>query len=301
MCAKKRCTLFLLKKNYFMSQNAITIESLEENLKVLARQRAIYSVLFIGAIIFIVVSGVGVANQYNAGSFTRGVENFFDYPADLFSDAFEAGWGWFGIVLSFIPALFETFSAAVFSTVVGASIALILCPLATINLSPNQVTVQIVRRTFDILRSFPELVFALILLYLMGKSIVPAIIAVTLHTIGAMGKLFSEAIENIDMKPVDGLKSVGARWYQIICFAVYPQVLPLVLSYSLLRLEINVRASTILGFVGAGGIGAYLTASLQWRYGDEVLAIMFLLVATITALDYFSSYVRHKLIGKISA
>ena len=146
-----------------MSQNAITIESLEENLKVLARQRAIYSVLFIGAIIFIVVSGVGVANQYNAGSFTRGVENFFDYPADLFSDAFEAGWGWFGIVLSFIPALFETFSAAVFSTVVGASIALILCPLATINLSPNQVTVQIVRRTFDILRSFPELVFALIL------------------------------------------------------------------------------------------------------------------------------------------
>jgi phosphonate transport system permease protein len=75
----------------------------------------------------------------------------------------------------------------------------------------------------------------------------------------------------------------------------------LVLSYSLLRLEINVRASTILGFVGAGGIGAYLTASLQWRYGDEVLAIMFLLVATITALDYFSSYVRHKLIGKISA
>ena len=70
MCAKKRCTLLLLKKNYFMSQNAITIESLEENLKVLARQRAIYSVLFIGAIIFIVVSGVGVANRYNAGSFT---------------------------------------------------------------------------------------------------------------------------------------------------------------------------------------------------------------------------------------
>ena len=122
-------------------------------------------------------------------------------------------------------------------------------------------------------------------------------IAIAIHTTGALGKLFSEAIENIDMKPVEGLQSAGASWLQRVRFAVIPQVFPIFLSYTLLRLEINGRASTILGFVGAGGIGEALSTVIQWRYGDEILAIMFLLVVTITSLDYLSRYARGKLIG----
>ena len=114
---------------------------------------------------------------------------------------------------------------------------------------------------------------------------------------GALGKLFSEAIENCDKGPVEGLQSVGGGWWKRVRFAVLPQVLPLILSYTLLRLEINVRASTILGFVGAGGIGEQLKVVIGWRHGDDVFAIICLLVATIIALDYLSQYVRHRLSG----
>ena len=112
-----------------------------------------------------------------------------------------------------------------------------------------------------------------------------------------VGKTFSEAIENIDPKPLEGLQSAGASWVQRVRFAVLPQVLPLFFSYALLRLEINVRASTILGFVGAGGIGEALNTVIQWRHGDQVMAIMVLLVATIIVLDYLSGWMRGKIIG----
>jgi phosphonate transport system permease protein len=137
----------------------------------------------------------------------------------------------------------------------------------------------------------------MVFLYLMGQSPVPAVIAITIHTTGVLGKLFSEAIENADMRPVEGLQSAGASWFSRVRFGVLTQVLPLFFSYTLLRVEINVRASTILGFVGAGGIGEALSAMIQWRHGDQICAIIVLIVATITALDYLSSYVRNRFIG----
>ena len=158
--------------------------------------------------------------------------------------------------------------------------------------------IVVTRRFFDICRSFPELVIALILLYLMGQSPIPAIIAVTIHTIGALGKLFSEAVENSDLKPLEGLESVGANWVQRMRFGLLPQAMPLFLSYGLLRLEINVRASTILGFVGAGGIGEALYTQIQWRHGADVCAIIVLLVTTISLIDRLSDSVRHRMIGK---
>ena len=112
-----------------------------------------------------------------------------------------------------------------------------------------------------------------------------------------MGKLFSEAIENADNKQIEGLESVGSSWLSRIRFGVLPQVMPILLSYGLLRAEINVRASTILGFVGAGGIGEQLNTLIQWNFGAKITAVMFLLILTITLLDYFSTFTRQKLIG----
>tara|TARA_B100001741_G_C16461911_1_gene555601 strand:- start:581 stop:1042 length:462 start_codon:yes stop_codon:yes gene_type:complete len=149
----------------------------------------------------------------------------------------------------------------------------------------------------DICRSFPELVIALVLLYLLGKSALPAVIAIIIHTAGALGKLFSEAIENVDKNPIEGLESCGASWFTRIRFGVVTQALPLFLTYTILRFEINIRASTILGFVGAGGIGEQLYTNIQWKYEADTIAIMFLLVSTIIALDYLSSYWRKSLIG----
>lgn len=272
------------------------IQSVETNLKQLNRTRAIYTFIGLAAVLFILSSGVTVANNYNAGSFGRGVQNFFDYPVDLFEEAFAAGWSWFGLLLVHLPDLLSTINMAIFSTGVGAVFAVFLSLFSSQNLIKNRSVVSFTRRFMDLCRSFPELVIAMIFLYLMGKSLLPAVIAIVIHTSGALGKLFSEAIENIDQKPIEGLESVGASWWIRVRFGILPQVLPLFFSYSLLRLEINVRASTILGFVGAGGIGEALSTVIQWRYGDEILAIMTLLVLTIVALDYLSSFFRNQLI-----
>ena len=170
--------------------------------------------------------------------------------------------------------------------------------LSTRNLDVWPPLIPVVRRAMDIMRAFPELIIALFLIFVLGTSPVPAMIAVAFHTAGALGKLFSEVNENADRKPIEGLQACGANWFQRMRFGVVPQVLPNYLSYALLRLEINVRASAILGFVGAGGIGAELRRTIGWGQGagDETAALFVLLFLSIVAIDQLSSYLRGRLI-----
>jgi phosphonate transport system permease protein len=156
----------------------------------------------------------------------------------------------------------------------------------------------------DSMRAFPELIIALFLIFILGSSPVPAMIAVAFHTAGALGKLFSEVNENADADPVEGLASCGANWLQRMRFGVLPQVLPNYLSYFMLRFEINVRASAILGFVGAGGIGTELRRTIGWGQGagDETAALFFLLILSIFVIDQLSSFMRQRLVfGKAGA
>ena len=113
-----------------------------------------------------------------------------------------------------------------------------------------------------------------------------------------MGKLFSEAAENVDLKPVEGLASVGGNWFQRVWFGVMPQVAPNWSSYALLRFEINIRASAILGFVGAGGLGYDLKTALQWGQGkyDQVVAIFAIVFLTIMIVDHLSDRARQRLV-----
>jgi phosphonate transport system permease protein len=128
-------------------------------------------------------------------------------------------------------------------------------------------------------------------------------IAIAFHTSGALGKMFSEVAENADLKPVEGLESVGANWSQRVFLGVLPQVAPNYLSYAMLRFEINIRASAILGFVGAGGIGYDLRNALSWGQGkfDEAAAIFILLFATIVFFDQLSNRIGKRLtVGRSS-
>ncbi len=149
----------------------------------------------------------------------------------------------------------------------------------------------------DILRAIPEIVVALVLIFVLSGGPVPAMIAIALHTAGALGKLFSEINENAATGPVEGLASVGASWSQRMLLGVIPQVAPNYLSYALLRFEINIRASAILGFVGAGGIGSDLRNTITFGMGkfDEAAAIFVLLFATIVIVDQISSALRNRL------
>jgi phosphonate transport system permease protein len=136
------------------------------------------------------------------------------------------------------------------------------------------------------------------LIFVLGGGPIPAVLAIAFHTAGALGKLFSESAENADLKPVEGLASTGATWGQQIYLGILPQVAPNWLSYALLRFEINLRASAILGFVGSGGIGYDLKLAMQWGGGkyDQVVAIFALLFLTIVVIDQASDYARNRLV-----
>ena len=274
------------------------LSRLEDELKILQRRKTIYTLIGIAVTAGVVLFGVDMANTANATPFSQGISKIFDFPADMFALSYELGFErWFARVLEFTPDLLMTLNMALLSTFLGFVCAVVLACFASNNIVPYPAVVATTRRILDLLRSFPEIVIALIFLYLMGKSLLPAVIAIWIHTTGALGKLFSEAIENIDEKPLEGLRSVGASWISRVRFGVLPQVMPLFFSYGILRLEINVRASTILGFFGAGGIGQALSTNIQWRDGGRVTAIFVLLVVTIIALDYLSDWIRSKLIG----
>ncbi len=270
---------------------------IDQRYRALSRQRTAYSVILMLAVFATLVAGLMIAEEANSGSFLGGLANFFDYPADILKETYEAGWGWWGLVWKYIPYLLETLNIALLSTIIGMALGTLIAFVASRNLVGNPVVVWVMRRILDITRAFPELVIALFLIFIIGKSPLAAVAAVAFHTVGVLGKLFSEVNENADMRPVDGLAAAGATWSQRMRFGILPQVLPNYLSYALLRLEINVRASAILGFVGAGGLGQQLKAVIDWKYGDDVSAIMFLLVIAIIAIDYLSSFLRRRLIG----
>ena len=259
--------------------------------------RGVYSLTIFVALVLFIILGFETANEANSGGFLQGFSQLLDFPIDIIKMSFDAGWGWFYLLVEYFPALMETIHMAILATFIGFVGAVVVSLLASQNLVKNKTAVSFMRRVMDFSRAFPELVIAMVLLFLMGKSAVPALIAIAFHTVGALGKLFSEVNENADMKAVEGLTANGANWFQQVRYGIIPHVLPNYLSYGLLRLEINVRASTILGFVGAGGIGEQLTANIQWTYGADVTAIFVLLIVTIIALDYLSRWLRGKLIA----
>lgn len=277
----------------------MAVAALEQEILSLRKRRQLYSMIGVLLMVAVLVSGYSESNSMNSGSFINGLSKFFDYPGEIVKEAWEAGWALFGLIIHFLPFMLETLNIAGVATLIGGALAVVLAMASTRNVDSYGPLIPVVRRMMDIMRAFPELILALFLIFVLGSSPVPAMIAVAFHTAGALGKLFSEVNENIDRKPIEGLSACGASWIQRIRYAVLPQVAPNYLSYFLLRFEINVRASAILGFVGAGGIGAELRRTIGWGKGsgDETAAIFVLLFLTIMLIDQTSSYLRGKLVG----
>ena len=263
-----------------------------------ARRKQLYSGILILVFALLMISGFRLADSRNAGGFFDGVSRIFEFPAEVVSEAAAKAANLPGLMLKFLPSLIETLNIAAVSTLIGALAAIVLSLLSTRGLARYPRAIALFRRMMDGLRAFPEIVIALVLIFILGGGPVPAMIAIALHTAGALGKLFSEVNENADLKPVEGLRSVGATWFQQMWLGVIPQVAPNWLSYGLLRFEINVRASAILGFVGSGGIGHDLKLAMQWGVGryDEVIAIFILLFLSIVAIDQISSHYRNRLV-----
>lgn len=218
---------------------------------------------------------------------------FLDTGASVFSDIGEWFWGlgkWSG-------RLFDTLLIAYLGTLCGAIIAFFLCFSAAINLTPGRSKRFVARRFLEFCRTVPEIVFALIFVVAFGLGPMPGVLAIMIHTVGALGKLFSEVVENIDMKPVEGIIASGGTRWQAIRYGVVPQVLPNFTSYALLRFEVNVRGASVMGFVGAGGIGQDLIEAIRKFYYSDVSAILLLIIATVMIIDILTERLRHQLVS----
>lgn len=199
-----------------------------------------------------------------------------------------------------IQGIYETLALALLSTFIGAILAIPLGFLAARNLmggNPFTMSVYVIVRTvLNIVRSIESLILAIIFVVIVGLGPFPGMLALTLHTIAALGKLYSEVIEGIDPGPIEALQSTGANWLQVVSYSVIPQIVPPFTALTIYRWDINVRSSTIIGFVGGGGIGFFL---YQWILIQDFRAVSasFIAIALVVIiLDFFSARLRERLV-----
>lgn len=213
--------------------------------------------------------------------------------SSLGTDLSEWYWGLKG----WLKLLWQTVLIAYVGTILGVAGAFLFCFAAAANLGRATWLRFAVRRYLEFCRTVPEIVFALIFVIAFGLGPMAGVLALTIHTVGALGKLFAEVVENIDMKPVEGLSATGASWLQIVRFGVLPQVSSGFASYGLLRFEINVRGAGVMGFVGAGGIGQEFLIAIRNFYYTDVSAILLMIIVTVILIDLGTERIRHRLIG----
>jgi len=296
---------------------------IERHWQEMLRTRRFYTWGGVLALLAVLAASLWFANESNAGKFFDRLPHLFDFVGDLIPrDGWEIWRALFDLptpyadgslkydypdgrmyltdnfyVPEYVYKMVETINIALLATLVGFAFGFVLCFLAASNVTTRRWLRFFVRRFMEVLRAFPEIVIAGFFLAILSLGPIPAIMAVAIHTIGSLGKMFFEVVENADMRAEEGLRAVGGNWVERVWFGIVPQVMPNFLSYTLLRMEINVRASTIIGAVGGGGIGESLRLSISRGHEAKTLAIVILLFTTIVAVDQFSAYLRKRIVG----
>src|SRR3954466_2043671 len=255
------------------------------------------------AVFFAVLVMAALGAEVHPATFIAKIGNFASYfdriatlesGARVWSDMAEWFWGW----KKWLALLGETILISYVGTLAGGILAFALNFLAAENTSPARWLQFAVRRLMEFCRTVPDIVFALIFVIAFGLGPMAGVLAIMIHSVGALGKLFSEIVENADMKPVEGVRSTGASWVSCMRFALLPQVAAGYASYALLRFEINVREASVMGFVGAGGIGQELVVAIRKFYYSDVSAILVTIIATVFIIDITTGWLRGKLFGK---
>jgi phosphonate transport system permease protein len=284
----------------------------------LRRSRRTETLLVCTIFCLLVVVSV-VSTEFYPSSITAGLPKIGEYFAKLFSVVPARGadsvpvlslshlFGgvkqpqslayWFYRIDAYVSLLWQTVQMAVLATVMGFTGAFVLAFPASRNLVRNGAAFWFTRRLLELMRSVPQVVLAFIFVWPFGIGPLAGILAIGIHTTGALGKLFSEVNENADMRPIEGMRAAGGNWLEAVRYGLVPQVLPGFLSYALLRFEINVRSSTIIGFVGAGGIGQEFKRVIGFNIYGEVSAIAILILIIVMLLDLSSERIRARFIG----
>ena len=239
-------------------------------------------------IIALLIWSWGPAEMFRAGSLLTDWRNMAEFGRAFLRPDFR-DWG------DYLADMIVTIQIAIWGTALAAILGAPFAILASSNICPQWV-VQPVRRLMDACRAINEIVFALLFVVAVGLGPFAGVMALFVHNTGVFSKLYSEAVEAIDPRPVEGIRATGARRLPEIVFGVIPQVVPLWSSFILYRLETNVRSATTLGIVGAGGIGQSLYGSIRaFRYA-ETAAQMIIVVLAVVVIDMISARMRKALV-----
>lgn len=259
------------------------LEKLSQEQKRVTKTRILFG---LGAVLILIFSYI--QGEVNFLLLLRNSGNMVEYTRSYFPPDFS-DWRFY------LEDTLITISMGIWGTLMAAIAAIPLSLLASENLFPVWV-VQPVRRILDAMRAINEIVFALIFVVAVGLGPFAGVLALFVSTTGTLGKLFSEVVESIDLGPVEGIRATGAQKFQEIVFGVIPQVMPLWISYILYRFESNVRSASVLGIVGAGGIGVSLYQSFQSFQYQKVCAILMILIFATSIIDVMSAKLRNWLV-----
>ncbi|MCK1477354.1 phosphonate transport system permease protein [Bradyrhizobium sp. LB7.2] len=263
------------------------------------RLRLLFGAVIFAAALFLAAIGAEVNLRTlfaHYGNFLSYFDRIFalDNGQRVWTDVGEWLWGW----RKWLRMLGETLLISYVGTLIGATFAFALNFFAAENTSPSPWLRFTVRRLLEFARTVPGIVFALIFVIAFGLGPMAGVLAIAIHSTGALGKLFSEIVENADMKPVEGIRSTGASWLSCMRFAVVPQVTAGYASYALLRFEVNVREASVMGFVGAGGIGQELVVAIRKFYYSDVSAILLTIIVAVFVIDISTGWLRGQLFGR---
>jgi len=266
------------------------------------RRRQFYLVL---AALALLAALAGHYGEVDPAYFVRHLSAFTSYFSRILPtlryDHFAADVAeWYWDLPGWLKLLLDTILIAYVATLFGALGAFATAFLAAENTTPNRAVRFLVKRAHEFCRTVPDIVFALLFVAAFGLGPLAGILAIGIHSLGALGKLFTEVVENIDMKPVEGVRSAGATFVQTMRFGVVPQVAANFASYALLRFEINVRSGSVVGIVGAGGIGQDLFVAIRKFYYTDVSAILLMIIVTVALLDVITEQIRYRL-GRIES
>lgn len=244
-------------------------------------------ILFISLLIWSIQSlnyrGIAITAQGTINGMIEGLLNpDFDYLTNMTIDGLPY-------------AILETLAIAIAGTFISGILAIPFSIFAAQNIVGIK-TARVGKFIITMIRTFPELILALIFIAIVGPGAPAGILALGIHSIGMLGKLYSEAIESMDIGVKEAIESVGGNKLEVLFRAILPQIAPEFMSYTLFRFEINMRAASTLGLVGAGGIGAPLLFAIRSRAWDRTFTIVILLVITVTIIDFISGKIRKQLV-----
>ena len=216
----------------------------------------------------------------------------FSKMLDLMKKILRPDWTFFPKVVS---PLIDTIKMSILGTVIGCLLALPVAILSSSNINHNRPIVSVCRFILALIRTLPTLIIALVCALIFSLGTFSGTVAIAIFTFGIVAKMLFESIETIDMGPFEAMEALGANKFQAFWSACVPQILPVYLSHSLYCFEMNVRASAILGYVGAGGLGITINERIGWRDYNSLGMVLLSLFVVVVAIDFFSEYLRRKL------